>query len=192
MTGISDEAVERLERLDVLRRSGAITQEEFDAAKASVLRMQDTVEQDESFVSVPSPPRPFQTGYSPKVAPPISQSLKEVTSKFLSLDNRTVAWFTCGAVLGVVFLAILLIPFSGERGAACSGAIVQVFESKPSYDYSKGPPDLSKVTSNYRFCRNEAMTRVGVGATGLVITGLIAGGGYLATRPRKEESGPVG
>ncbi len=186
MQGISDDNLARLERLDKLRQSGAITHGEFEQAKSRLLGNSSPA----GDLSSADSPTGVSVETSAKPLP--KDSLRNSGRSGLSAQgergptNMVIAWSVAGAVLAVVFLAILLIPFSGERGAACSGAIVQVFESKPSYDYSNGPPDLSKMTSNYRFCRNEAKSRVGIGATGLVITGLITGGGYLATRPRQQ------
>lgn len=206
MVGGSDDELERLERLDRLRQSGALTQSEFEEAKARVFSKQADQATKDDFeeakarvfgVGLPHnrPSSAEESVQKPQVTNSGDWSKRSPTSSIPMGSDRidsgapsqkAIAWSVLGVALTVVCLGILFLPYSGVRNYSCSSPLVEVFDSPSDWNWDDGfpPREIEKDREHYVRCTEGAKSRVGLGVVGLVLSVVVSGGGYLATRRR--------
>lgn len=198
---LSDEQLERLERLNQLRLSGGITQSEFDKAKSQLLSVDFLQPSGAASGSNSTPvvskretvPRD-QTHNAP--GSPSSHNAYELRSWAGAWSSRTgKSQFLL--ILGFVALLgsalLLFLPYE-SNSYTCSPPLIQVFDKDDSVEGQLGGPNSRTIWPDpdvkYSLCRTGAFTRFGLGVGIALVGALIAVSGRSPISEQQERRKP--
>lgn len=178
---LSNDDLANLERLDRLRTSGALTQEEFELAKQRVLSKQTPPEPIQGEMHLP--PSDQQTRSTESAAGVINYGVPTSIKTPLPVGEQLAIVFAL--VMIVVCALVLFLPFKSERlDLTCSSPIIQLFDKDDTRTVGKYPFESTDWDNQYRFCKRTAQIRSGVGIGGLIATGAISAGIVSTSRSR--------
>lgn len=179
---LSDDDLGNLERLDRLRTSGALTQEEFEAAKRSILSKQGTREFVQQETHLPPPDQPTLAGENSVGVVAYGESASAHTPR--SIGEQVAIVFAL--VMTVVCALVLFLPFKSEKlDLTCSSPIIQLFDKDDTRTVGKYPFESTEWDNQYRFCKRTAQIRSGIGIGGLIATGVVSAGIISTSKSRK-------